>query len=72
VQVSTLTKNVILNIPAETTNGKVFKLKGKGMPVMGNSSANGDLYAETNVQLPQELSDKEKELFEQLASIRAS
>jgi len=71
-QMPTLTKNVMLKIPAETTNGKVFKLKGKGMPMLGTISANGDLYAELSVQLPQELSDEEKKLFEQLASIRAS
>jgi molecular chaperone DnaJ/curved DNA-binding protein len=63
-------KKLALKIPAETQNGKVFRLAGQGMPKLGGSGK-GDLLAETNVLLPTELSDKEKELFEELKSIRA-
>ncbi len=64
-------KKLALKIPAETQNGKVFRLAGQGMPKLGGSGKKGDLLAETNVLLPTELSDKEKELFQELKSIRA-
>jgi DnaJ-class molecular chaperone len=63
---------VILKIPPETQNGKVFRLKGKGMPRLGEPDGRGDLYAEVKVVLPQHLSAKERELFQELASLRAA
>ncbi len=63
-------KKLALKIPAETQNGKLFRLAGQGMPKLGGSSK-GDLLAEVNVVLPTRLSDKEKELFQELKTIRA-
>jgi DnaJ-class molecular chaperone len=60
-----------LKIPPETQNGRAFRLAGQGMSNLGNSSR-GSLYAKVNVVLPTNLSPKEKELFEQLAKLRAS
>ncbi len=60
-----------LRIPPETQNGRTFRLTRQGMPHLGNSSR-GDLLAKVNVILPTNLSPKEKELFEQLAKLRAS
>ncbi len=71
VQVPTLGgKKLALKIPVETQNGKVFRLAGQGMPRLGGSG-NGDLMAEVNVVLPTKLSDKEKDLFQELKAIRA-
>jgi curved DNA-binding protein len=72
VQVPTLNGKVMLKIPPETQNGKVFRLKGKGMPRLGEPDGRGDLYAEVKVVLPQHLSAKERELFQELASLRAA
>ncbi|APV45412.1 molecular chaperone DnaJ/curved DNA-binding protein [Dehalogenimonas formicexedens] len=58
-----------LKIPAETQNGKTFKLGGQGMPHLGKTG-NGDLIVRMNVTLPTKLNDKEKELFNELAKIR--
>jgi curved DNA-binding protein len=58
-----------LKIPPETQNGKTFKLAGQGMPHLGKAG-NGDLIAKINVTLPTKLSEKEKELFTELAKIR--
>ncbi|PPD57987.1 DnaJ C-terminal domain-containing protein [Dehalogenimonas etheniformans] len=58
-----------LKIPAETQNGKTFKLTGQGMPHLGKNG-NGDLIAKINVTLPTKLNEKEKELFAELAKIR--
>ncbi len=62
-------KKLALKIPAETQNGKVFRLAGQGMPKLGGN-ARGDLLAKVNIVLPTKLSDREKELFEELKEIR--
>ena len=62
-------KNLTLKIPAETQNGKVFRLAGQGMPEVGNDTR-GDLFAKVKVILPENLSDYEKELFKQLKESR--
>jgi molecular chaperone DnaJ len=69
VQVPTLKGKLALKIPAETQNGKVFRLTGQGMPGLGKA-ARGDLLVKVNVILPSKLTDKEKELFRQLSQLR--
>jgi len=69
VQVPTLKGKLALKIPAETQNGRVFRLTGQGMPHLGKSTR-GDLLAKANVVLPTRLTEKEKELFGQLGEIR--
>jgi len=71
VLVPTLDGTVRLNIPPETQNGRTFRLKGQGMPKLRSPQERGDLYARVHVSLPQRLSDKEKELFRQLSTLRA-
>jgi DnaJ-class molecular chaperone len=58
-----------LKLPAETQNGQRFRLAGQGMPRLG-SQQRGDLYAEISVVLPSKLSDRERELFGELAALR--
>ena len=65
VQVPTLKGKLALKIPAETQNGKVFRLTGQGMPHLGKSTR-GDLLAKVNVVLPVKLTEKEKEFFRHL------
>jgi curved DNA-binding protein len=62
--------NVILKIPAETPNGKTFRLANKGMPKLNEANAFGNLYANVKVVLPEKLNAKEKELFQDLAALR--
>ena len=69
VQVPTLKGKLALKIPAETQNGRSFRLAGQGMPRPG-SSARGDLLARVNIVLPTKLSPEEKELFQQLNKLR--
>jgi curved DNA-binding protein len=70
VDVPTMDRPVKLNIPPETANGKVFRLRGLGMPRLRQPDQRGDLYATVAVQLPQRLSQKEKELLGQLRALR--
>ncbi len=69
VQVPTLERPVMLTIPPETPNGKVFRLRGLGMPNLRNPDKRGDLYARVNVQLPRNLTEREKELFRELRDL---
>ena len=58
-------KGTKVKIPAGTQTGQQFRLKGKGMPVM-RSEATGDLYIETSVETPVNLSSKQKGLLQEL------
>jgi molecular chaperone DnaJ len=70
VEVPTLAgKKLALKVPAESQNGKVFRLGGQGMPHLGGTGK-GDLFAKVNVVLPSRLSKRERELFEELKAIR--
>jgi curved DNA-binding protein len=72
VRVPTLDGEVSLRIPAGTSSGKVFRLRGKGMPDPRNPTHYGDLLATVRVQVPERLSPRERQLFEELASLRHS
>jgi len=61
--------NLALNIPAGTANGRTFRLKGQGMPHLGNAQQRGDLLVKAEVELPGRLNDEERQLFEQLQRI---
>jgi DnaJ-class molecular chaperone len=54
VRVPTLDGAVQLSIPKNTSSGRTFRLKGKGMPIKGVQGADsfGDLFATTRIILP--------------------
>lgn len=54
-----------ISISAGTQNGKRFRLKAKGMPVL-QSRSYGDLYVEADVETPVNLSNKQKKLLAEL------
>jgi len=58
--------NVLLTIPAGTQPGQTFRLARRGMPKLKSPKVFGDLYARVRVQIPKNLTPKQKELFEQL------
>lgn len=70
VEAPTLKGKVMLKIPPETQNGRAFRLKGLGMPRLGDPKAFGDLLAVAKVMLPGRLTQREKELFRELAELR--
>ena len=67
ITADTLTGKVKLKVAPGTQSGTKVKLKGKGVPVYKNEGQFGNLYLTYNVQLPTNLSPKQKELFEELA-----
>ncbi len=65
--IDTLQGKVKLNVAPETQNGTRIRLKGKGVPVYKKEGENGDLYVTYEIQLPTNLTEKQKELFEALS-----
>jgi len=55
-----------LKVPALTANGRVFRLRGHGMPKVGQPTERGDLYASVSVQIPAALSDEARTHYEAL------
>lgn len=53
-----------LNVPAGTSSGRKFRLKGKGM---GSSKSRGDLFVKAMIKVPSQPGAAEKELWEKLA-----
>lgn len=64
-------RKLVLTIPPETQNGRLFRLANKGMPRLRNEG-NGNLFARVKVVLPLGLSENERGLFEQLARSRGA
>jgi DnaJ-class molecular chaperone len=58
-----------LSIPPGTRAGQRFRLTGQGMPRLGGSGR-GDLYAEIRLNLPDQLTERERSLISELASLR--
>jgi molecular chaperone DnaJ len=70
VEVPTIAgKRVAMKVPAMTQNGRQIKLKGLGMPSL-NGKAKGDLVARVRLVIPEDLSDDERSLFEELREMR--
>jgi len=70
VRVPTLDGEVMLTIPPGTSGGRVFRLRGKGMPRLRNPQRHGDMYVTVRIQIPRDLTARERDLFRQLAGMR--
>lgn len=67
IEVPTLEKRVKIKIPPECQAGKTFRIKGKGLRQTKAELPSGDLYVSIRVETPQNLSAKEKELYQELS-----
>ncbi len=65
VDVVTLDGRVALKIPAGTPSGRVFRVKGHGLPRAGQAGR-GDLLVSVGVSVPSTLTRREREIFEEL------
>jgi len=70
ITVDTLNGKLKLKVAAETQNGTKTRVKGKGFPVYKKDGEFGDLYITYSVKIPQNLTDKEKELFRELSRLK--
>ncbi|MEQ1941065.1 molecular chaperone DnaJ [Mesorhizobium sp. VNQ89] len=60
-----------VKVPEGTQNGRQFRLKGKGMPVLRQPQV-GDLYIQTAVETPQSLSKRQRELLEEFEKLSST
>lgn len=65
IKVPTLTSIVDYDIPAGTSSGTTFKIKGEGVPFI-KREAKGDLYFRVDIHVPRKISDEEREILEKL------
>lgn len=68
--IDTLSGKVKLTVKPETQAGTKIRLKGKGFPVYKKEGQHGDLYITYHVQLPANLTEKEKALFTELKNLK--
>ena len=67
IDIPTMKGSVKLRIPAETQTGKLFRLRGRGMPSLRGGS-HGDLICRVSVETPVNLTERQRELLEELES----
>jgi molecular chaperone DnaJ len=68
IDVPTLDGKVKMTIPTGTQSGKVFRLKGKGVPHL-HSQQRGDQHVRVIVETPTDLSSKQRDLLEKFAEL---
>jgi DnaJ-class molecular chaperone with C-terminal Zn finger domain len=68
--VPTLEGNARLKLPSGTQGGQRFRLRERGLP--GVSGQRGDLYVVVQIALPKKLTEREREIWEQLARLHGS
>jgi curved DNA-binding protein len=70
IMANTFDGKVKLTVKPGTQNGTKVKLKGKGFPIYKKEGQFGDLYLTYQIQIPTDLTEKETELFTELAKLR--
>lgn len=68
VTVPTLNGSVRMRVPPGTPGGKVFRLRGKGLPALGGGTG-GDLYAVVELALPRRITSEARALYEKIRSL---
>lgn len=69
IEIPTLDGKILLKIQAGTQPGKVFRIKGKGVPDL-RGRGTGDELVRVNVDIPEHLNSNEKKLLEDFAKLR--
>ncbi len=67
VEVPTLEGTAKIKVPSGTQTGKVFHLKGKGLPSLQQSSSKGDQLVTVRVVTPDKLDEEQRRLFQELS-----
>jgi curved DNA-binding protein len=67
IKVKTLDGEVTLTIPAGAQNGQQLRLRGKGL--FATTSSRGDMLVEIKISVPKSITEKEKQLIEELSKI---
>jgi molecular chaperone DnaJ len=70
VEIPTLRGRAEMAIPAATASGKVFRLRGQGLPRL-ERSGRGDQLVRVFVEVPKKLTERQRELLEEFEEIEA-
>src|SRR6266576_1391036 len=68
--VPTLEGNVRLKIPPGTQGGQRFRLRGRGLP--STSGTRGNLYVDVQINVPKKLTEREREVWRELAKLHGA
>lgn len=68
IEVPTLEGRASVKVPQGAQSGTVFKLRGKGMPIL-NSAARGDLMVRVAVEVPTKLNAEQRKKLEEFAAL---
>ena len=69
VMIDTLHGKIKLKVKPETQNNSKIRVKGKGAPIYKSEGQFGDLYVTYTVKLPENLTEKERQLFTELSTL---
>ncbi|NYT03066.1 MAG: molecular chaperone DnaJ [Methanosarcinales archaeon] len=67
LEVPTLDGKARIKVPPGTQSGSIFRLRGKGMPRL-HGMGSGDMHVRVNVKIPTDLTDRQRQLMEELAA----
>lgn len=70
IDIPTLEGSTKLKIPAGTESGKVFRLKNKGIQILG-SQRRGDQHIRVQIEVPKRVSEEKRALLQQLMALEA-
>jgi DnaJ-class molecular chaperone len=70
VEVKTCSGKVVLTIPSGTQPDQVFRVTGRGMPVLKRPQVTGDLYVHLKVQVPKQLTARQRSLLAEAAKLK--
>merc|ERR1719359_1655442 len=68
--VKTIDGEVKIKIPAGSQPETVLRMKGHGAPKLGDAKNRGNHYVTLKVEIPENLSKRERELFEELKTLQ--
>jgi curved DNA-binding protein len=70
IRIPAMERPLTLTIPTRTNANRSFRIRGKGMPHLGDPDKRGDLFARVKLVLPDSLTDQEVDSIRTLASAR--
>ena len=70
LQVPAVVGSINLRVPPGTQSGQVFDLRGRGLPRV-NASGTGDLHVRVQLWTPEEITQREEELLQELAEVES-
>jgi len=68
VEVPTLRGRAEMNIPSGTQTGKVFRLRGQGLPLL-EGRGRGDQLVRVFIEVPKKLNERQKELLSEFGEL---